>query len=386
MLHSPPTPAFADLQRNLDYAKRLVEGGKLLSGLGVGSFDVDDLYRAAWVQAVAAIDHWVHEEIYHRAPVIAQQSETAKPRKFLDIQVSMKLFEAVHLGTTSLEVAFRSHLKEALGWRSYQNPNKIREGFAMVSDVQLWPEVAKVLSSDDPDGEKIRHEHVIDEISTIVNRRNKISHEADRDPDRSGQKIPIDADTTYSVIERLEQVARAILVALDGPVQALPPSPETEQIDPELIEETPGDAAEHEARFFAQVADANGRQTATAVRTLLDWWRERGGDTQFSQAASPSCALTIRRGKQSLNMVRLYTTTVEVPFGTLKNRRPFDNPEFREELRQRLNEAPGIDIPATRLELYPTFKIAELTEPDVYNTVVESLIWFSDSVHDPANR
>jgi hypothetical protein len=386
MVDSPPTPAFADLQQNLNYAKQLVQGGKLLASLRVGSFDVDDLYRAAWVQAVAAIDHWVHEEIYHRAAVIAQQSETAKPRKFLDIQISMELFEAVHLGTTSLEVAFRRHLKQTLGWRSYQNPNKIREGFAMVSDVQLWPAVAKVLTAEDPNGKKIRHELVIDEIARIVDRRNKISHEADRDPNRSGKKVPIDAAETHRVIEWLERVAGAVLVALDGPVQALPPSPETEEIDPELIDEAPRDTSEHEARFFTQLVDANGQPTATAVRNLLDWWRGRGGDVHFSQADSASCAPTIRRGKQSLNMIRFYAKTVEVPFGALKNRRPFDNPEFREELRQRLNEAPGVDIPAAKLELYPTFKITQLTDSVVYNIVIESLTWFSDRANDLDNR
>ncbi|MEV0406472.1 hypothetical protein [Actinoallomurus sp. NPDC050550] len=52
-----PTDAFGEFRRNLDYARKLVEGGRQLGQLKVGAFDVDDLYRAAWVQAVAALGH-----------------------------------------------------------------------------------------------------------------------------------------------------------------------------------------------------------------------------------------------------------------------------------------------------------------------------------------
>jgi hypothetical protein len=56
MAKSAPTGAFVELQQNLEYARQLVRGGRRLAELDVRSFDVDDLYRAAWVQAVAAVD------------------------------------------------------------------------------------------------------------------------------------------------------------------------------------------------------------------------------------------------------------------------------------------------------------------------------------------
>lgn len=61
------TVAFAELVSNLGYARDLVRGGQYLEQLQVGAFDVADLYRAAWVQAVSALDHWVHCELYDRA-------------------------------------------------------------------------------------------------------------------------------------------------------------------------------------------------------------------------------------------------------------------------------------------------------------------------------
>ncbi|MGB3442234.1 MAG: hypothetical protein WBA97_26100 [Actinophytocola sp.] len=65
--HESSTTAFQDLSGNLEYARYLVRGGRHLDRLQVRTFDVADLYRAAWVQAVSALDHWVHRELYDRA-------------------------------------------------------------------------------------------------------------------------------------------------------------------------------------------------------------------------------------------------------------------------------------------------------------------------------
>ncbi|MFI6035507.1 hypothetical protein ACIBBD_15280 [Streptomyces sp. NPDC051315] len=35
------------------------------------TIDIDDFYRAAWVQAVAAIDHWLHEKVLRRVGELA---------------------------------------------------------------------------------------------------------------------------------------------------------------------------------------------------------------------------------------------------------------------------------------------------------------------------
>ncbi|WP_433497566.1 hypothetical protein ACQP1K_21850 [Sphaerimonospora sp. CA-214678] len=67
-----------------------------------------------------------------------------------------------------------------------------------------------------------------------------------------------------------------------------------------------------------------------------------------------------------------------MPFGTLKKRVPFKDTELREELRRRLNEAPGVDIPAAKLELYPSFDIAYLANEAVWDVVLAALEWFVD--------
>ncbi|WP_225827273.1 hypothetical protein [Streptomyces naphthomycinicus] len=48
---------------NLSYARRMVEAGRMLTPFRSPTIDIDDFCRAARVQAVGAIDHWLHEEV-----------------------------------------------------------------------------------------------------------------------------------------------------------------------------------------------------------------------------------------------------------------------------------------------------------------------------------
>src|SRR3712207_4596452 len=85
------SPAFAELASNLRYARGLIQGGRSLGRLEVRVFAVADLYRASWVQAVSALDHWVHRELYERAVAIAAREDDDRPRRFLAIKVPMSM-------------------------------------------------------------------------------------------------------------------------------------------------------------------------------------------------------------------------------------------------------------------------------------------------------
>ncbi|MEV0974476.1 hypothetical protein [Microtetraspora glauca] len=216
MLEYPPkTQAFLDFERNLEYAKQLVRAGQHLDAIGVSAFDVGDLHRAAWVQAVAALDHWVHQEVYHRAILLAQQPGIPKPRKFREFTIPMELFEDVHHGTVPLDQALRKHLKQVVGRKTFQGPEDIKDGFAIVSDVALWEQVTKAINSERFGGtERLTAKAIKQMLGAIVWRRNKIAHESDRDTD-DDRKRHISAEAAMEAIETVEMIAASILVAVD---------------------------------------------------------------------------------------------------------------------------------------------------------------------------
>lgn len=153
----------------------------------------------------------------------------------------------------------------------------------------------------------------------------------------------------------------------------LPGAEDLGETEPES--DDPADIDEWERRFFQQLGDTSGPQVSGAVSRLLDWWRDRGGEVQFGRSAGASCAPAVKGAQEVLYPIRFYAKTVEVPFGTLKKRVPFTDPELREELRRRLNEAPGVDIPAAKLELFPSFPVTLMADDAVWDVVVAALEW-----------
>lgn len=200
------TAAFHELCSNLDYARDLVSGGKHLQRLQVTAFDVADLYRAAWVQAVSALDHWVHRELYDRALGFALNVSEERPPQFFNLRIPMRMFEDVHHHRSrTLQEAFTEHLRDHFGYQSFQAPEKIKQALAHVTAEPLWPNVEKQLDS------------AVARLKDIVNRRNRIAHEADRDPDDGTRRLPITADDVTRAIDHVRQTAAAIAVVLGRP-------------------------------------------------------------------------------------------------------------------------------------------------------------------------
>ncbi|MBP2338804.1 hypothetical protein JOF41_004982 [Saccharothrix coeruleofusca] len=247
------TPALEEMRQNLDYARSLVRGGRYLQRLQVGAFDVEDLYRAAWVQAVSALDHWVHRELYDRATALALRPAAQRPAKYLRIEVPMGLLESVLHGSASMEEVFRSHLRSQFGHLSFQHPSKIKDALSFVSDVSLWPAVGKQLGTD--------HKAVQDRLVSIVKRRNRIAHETDRDHRAGGVRVPItDAEVT-EVIDWLESLGGAILAVIGPP----PPS------DPAIANPNASEAKPRWTREDVDAATAALADTpaGTAIKALL---------------------------------------------------------------------------------------------------------------------
>ncbi|MFD9941083.1 DUF262 domain-containing protein [Nonomuraea sp. NPDC059023] len=141
-----------------------------------------------------------------------------------------------------------------------------------------------------------------------------------------------------------------------------------------------------EQRFLRQLNEQSGPQAAGAVQRLLEHWRSRGGELQYGTSAAASCAPIIKVGGQTMYVIRFYAKTAEIPFGLLRNREPFNDPGLREELRQRLNDAPGVDIPVAKLELYPPVKNTQLASLAVFDVVVAVLDWFMATVTESEGR
>ncbi|MFI7547977.1 DUF262 domain-containing protein [Actinoplanes sp. NPDC049599] len=138
-------------------------------------------------------------------------------------------------------------------------------------------------------------------------------------------------------------------------------------------------------RFAEQLGVLQDSRVAGATLALLDRWTDLGGSLLYGDGAETSCFLMAReRGHQEGD---LWPATVypsgkfEVVFQHLSSRSPFDDVALRDQLRQRLNQLPGVDIAAAKLTLRPGFPLKVLTETGAAEMLLEHLQWFYEQAH-----
>jgi alkylated DNA nucleotide flippase Atl1 len=139
-------------------------------------------------------------------------------------------------------------------------------------------------------------------------------------------------------------------------------------------------------RFVEQLAELQAPSTVHGVLALLDAWTAVGGRLQYGRAGETSCFLMARTSDHpsgSIWPAALYPTgKFEVVFQHLASRAPFDNIELCEEFRRRLNQVPGVDLPAAKIELRPGFDLAVLAEASGRELLLAQLSWFLEQAGD----
>jgi alkylated DNA nucleotide flippase Atl1 len=148
----------------------------------------------------------------------------------------------------------------------------------------------------------------------------------------------------------------------------------------ELQDVDPASLTEHQHRFHRQLAERGGPDISRAVSDVIGWWTKLAGTFWYGTSATGRCTPYLKHDGTDYWMLNIYPEVTEVPFRSLKRRTPFDDPQMRGELRRRLNQAPQIEIPEAKLDLFPSFPNSLLTDPAVLDVVISTLHWFIDRV------
>ena len=164
--------------------------------------DLSDILRAALVLSVSALDYYIHE-IVRIGMLEIYQNQRLEPLAFSRFQISLgsarQQINSESNGNSWLE----SEIRERHGYKSFQKPDNIADAIRLISDKKLWEEVSRQMNR--PARE------IKQQLSLIVDRRNKIAHEADIDPTLSlGNRWPIDEISTAETADFIETVAQSI--------------------------------------------------------------------------------------------------------------------------------------------------------------------------------
>jgi hypothetical protein len=161
--------------------------------------DTSDMLRAGHVLSVSALDTYIHEVVRNGILEIYDGERPVVPG-YTRIRIS--LVSAVGFSDSS---ANRSVVEQEIrgqhGYLSFQHPDKIADAIRCISDTKLWEEVGSRIGAP--------AKFVKDRLALIVDRRNKIAHEADVDP-TFGTLWPINSSDVFGTLNFIDSVTKAI--------------------------------------------------------------------------------------------------------------------------------------------------------------------------------
>ena len=172
---------------------------KAIRSLTTPAIDASDLLRAQIVLSVSALDCYIHEITVMGMLEVLSGTRPATPA-FEKYRVSVGAMIA-GLPTGSHDW-FEADVRERHSFLSFQQPDKIADAIRSFSEVKLWHSVAARLGQDEAT--------VKATLRLIVDRRNKIAHEADLDPSYPGTRWPITESDVATSCQFLSQTVDAI--------------------------------------------------------------------------------------------------------------------------------------------------------------------------------
>ena len=207
-------------QLNVSRSRDLANIARALSSQTTDVLDTTDILRASLMMAVSSLDYFIHA-IVRIGMLEAYRGERSRTPAFLRFQVTL---EGILQASSSVgpEEWLEQQISERHGHQSFQTPEAIADAVRLVSNVVLWDEVAQQ--------QGIEAQGMKDRLKLIVQRRNKIAHEADIMPDPAGQiaysdlRSPIDQSMVDNAIDFIEQMAKEIYGLVSSTRLAFPAS------------------------------------------------------------------------------------------------------------------------------------------------------------------
>lgn len=196
--------AVNQFRKNMEYVRNLGAIYKALEAQTTEVIDLSDVLRAELVMAVSALDHFVHE-IVRWGMLETYRGSRKATNWFLQFSVSLESVQKC-LESPVDDSWLDNEIRTRHGWQSFQHADRIATAIRLISDIKIWEEVAKDLG-------ETPHE-VKRQLNIIVDRRNKIAHEADVDPTYPDERWPIDESSVDNAIDFIEKIAEVICKVL----------------------------------------------------------------------------------------------------------------------------------------------------------------------------
>lgn len=176
-----------------------------------GALPADELLRAEWVARVSGLDLYVHEFVAQRMLAIFENRRPVTPT-FSNFKASLATLNRIRSAATEFEasVAFDLEVRKQHSIMTFQDPVKIADAVRLCSTVELWNTIALFHGATEQT-KTAQAKTMKQQLSQIVERRNKIAHEGDLQPGYPRTPWPI----TQSDLTLVTTFLRSIVCAME---------------------------------------------------------------------------------------------------------------------------------------------------------------------------
>lgn len=161
--------------------------------------DFSDQLRFSLVHAVSAFDKYIHDLVYDKLVDIAE-GNAPPARRFDSFKVSVQAALAAKNGVDTHSWLGPEIITQH-GYLSFQRAEKVADAIRLVVDEPLWPAVGAKLGRDAT--------NVREDLDLIIDRRNKIVHEADWNPALQ-DRWAMDEASCLAAIRMIKDIGDAI--------------------------------------------------------------------------------------------------------------------------------------------------------------------------------
>lgn len=193
--------AIEQFRISISRVRNLVAIYSFVQSKTTGVLDVSDVLRAALVLTVSALDYYVHEVVRIGMLEIHRGQRPEVPA-FSRFQVSMASVRDGLNAATNNDDWLEGEIRLRHGYKSFQQADNIADAIRLISDKKIWEEVSGCMRAD--------AKNIKQKVNLIVERRNKIAHEADINPTFPGDRWPIDAVDVNDAVDFIEQVVESL--------------------------------------------------------------------------------------------------------------------------------------------------------------------------------
>ncbi len=181
-----------------------------LSANTTAALPLDELLRSEWAARVSALDLYIHELI---AQNMISIFEGTRPNcqgngKF---KISNETLRRIRQAPdqSAANAAYDLEVRDQLSRKSYQYPDDIADGIRLISDRELWNEIALAKGAT-PQTKSKAAKNIKTSLSIIIERRNKIVHEGDLQPTVPRIPWPIDRNQVNFVSTSIRDIVQTI--------------------------------------------------------------------------------------------------------------------------------------------------------------------------------